>query len=177
MRRRLPAPGEGHIQRGLYQSREDITPDWNPDAQDTMSEAYSSSHTEYGDYYMPVSIHETSSIDERRSFVNTVPRWPNPSEGGEPGAGNQLGWTKGIQHRRWHTTPFKGGHITLKGNKAHDTRGPVGRRDFLGSLAQRVPYQFVEISPTPQEVATAFTFAPSHFADEWAAQNVDSDLL
>ena len=166
--------------RPLY-VRETRTDKWETQMDDPLSEFYARDQTEYG-HVGPINpsddlIHqelESPPQDKEGPYGKAVSYGrarhglpPDPTIGGEVGTFDRLGWTKGIQNWRWIRQPFHGGMLGMSGSKAHPADGPVGRTNWYGMLAQNVNYQFVDLTPTPMDVAAAFTFANAATVESW----------
>lgn len=135
---------------------------------DPLASDFYRDETDYGRYGDIVLWHVPTEADVHPDPV-TYGRAPLPNRniGGRVGSYNRLGWTKGIAPFRSLRQPFEGQMLTLHGSKAHPANGPVGKRNWLGHLAESVRYNYVDLDPTPQQVAGWFTYAPVAEIEDW----------
>lgn len=82
--------------------------------------------------------------------TNLLP--PDPSTGGEPGQGSQLGWSDGFgKYRR--ISAFTGRTIVTQNPGPNPPVGPVGRSNRQARLRARIEALYTDYTPGAQAVA------------------------
>jgi len=106
-----------------------------------------------------VERHQAGPFGMRVDSVPTpvVPPPPSPSVGGQVGAGQQLGWSTGINHPRTHRMPLTGRTLIVPSMGVHPNVGPVGFTARQQRLENGVDDQTRDYLPDPAVIAANFT--------------------
>lgn len=83
-------------------------------------------------------------------------RPPDPTVGGQPGVGRQLGWSTGLQHSRAMRQRFSGRMLAVPTMGVHPAYGPVGFSTRTQKLANGVAALNTDYTPTSDHVAQSF---------------------